>query len=258
MVLDYIKHTINGVIRVPVMIIAQTLLYMLGWKFLSSQQIKTLTSKTKTIYVYPHTSNWDFIIGLLYSFAQPEAFTTSWGVMKPQPFRYFGKFLRGRGFIPATRREDNGQGFVAATTKQFKDKSVFNIFISPEGTRVSNPWRSGYYHLAQEMNADICVAGLDYENQCFVIKTRRNPFAYKLEEQLTGMDSRRKLEGMLKEDMKTIVPLYPSSSFICVKAYKTTSWINRHQFLVTISYILLYMAFLYYTFKFLVLNLFFL
>lgn len=242
----------------PLMITAQLLLYILGWKLLNLEQIKILTSKTKTIYVYPHTSNWDFIIGLLYTFAQPQAFTTSWGVMKPQPFRYFGKFLRGRGFIPATRREDNGQGFVAATTKQFKDKSAFNIFISPEGTRVTNPWRSGYYHLAREMNADICVAGLDYEEQRFVIKNRHNLFVYKSEQPLAGMNSQHKLEGIFKEDMKSIVPLYPSSSFICVKAYKTTSWINMQKFIVRMSFILLYMTFLYYAFNFIILNLLFL
>lgn len=255
MLLSLTKNTIKEIIWVPLRILAQILLYILGWKFLSSQQIKTLTSKTKTIYVYPHTSHWDFIIGILYSFAQPEAFICSWGVMKPQPFRYFGKFLRGCGFIPATRREDNSQGFVATTTKQFKNKLAFNIFISPEGTRVANPWRSGYYHLAREMDADICVAGLDYETHCFLFKTKRHPLDYKFEEHMLGIDSQHKVEGMLKEDMESIIPLYPSSSFSCVRAYTTTSWINRQRFVVRMSYILLYAMFFYYTFDFLVLDL---
>ena len=178
---------------------------------------------------------------MLYTFAHPEAFEHSWATMKPQPFYYFGWMLRWYGFLPATKRESKGEGFVENTARFLKPKDRFNLFISPEGTRTASPWKSGYYHLAKALDADIAVFGLDYEKMIPVLKNDVN-----LSDVPYGDDSRIKLEAVLQETMWDIVPLYPSSSSTPVRAYKITKWINTQKLTMLVPYILLHGIFLFY------------
>jgi len=48
---------------------------------------KRLQSHNKVVYIFPHTSVWEFVIGVLYLFAHPGLLDDGYFVMKPQPFR---------------------------------------------------------------------------------------------------------------------------------------------------------------------------
>jgi len=209
--------------------LSRAILYVAGWKLVMEEDKERLQSHNKVVYIFPHTSLWDFVIGVLYLFAHPGLLDDGYFIMKPQPFeKWYGGILKRARFIPATRREESGKGFVEKTAAILSSKDKAYVFISPEGTRVANEWKTGFYYLAREMDAKIGIVGLDYELQEFVITT-----IYDLED----YSSYEEMKEVLMKDMSSIVPLYPSSSGCMVRQYTTTRLINMRKFVSQLPYI---------------------
>jgi len=95
--------------------------------------------------VAPHTSNWDFPLGLMV--AASFGFKASW-LGKDTLFRRpFGGLMRRLGGIPVQRQ--GGAGAVESAAAAFADDESLVLAIAPEGTRSPLPfWRSGFYHIA--------------------------------------------------------------------------------------------------------------
>jgi acyltransferase-like protein len=179
------------------------MLSLLGWRPPSDSIIEKMRNNSLII-VITHTSIWDFVLFLLYKLMYQE-FGSKWTiVMKPQPFKYWGWFLRPIGCIPATRSEDKGHGFVHKTIKGYQNKD-FQLVISPKGKMLKSEWRSGYYHLRRGLKANIVVAGLDYERKSLQMGPIHSDADIK---DLNETD----LGDLLKTDMGSIVPLYPECS----------------------------------------------
>jgi 1-acyl-sn-glycerol-3-phosphate acyltransferase len=113
--------------------------------------------------VYPHTSNWDFVIGLL----------AKWAI--GLPLRFVGKESLFRGFTGATlgrlmrlwggRPVDRHQpsGAVAQLAQLMRAEPWFWLALSPEGTRrFQDHLRSGFYHLALATRVPVGLAYIDY------------------------------------------------------------------------------------------------
>ena len=216
---------------------ARSILYFTGWRLVSKEEKERVFSKAKVVYIYPHTSTWHFIIGVLYMFAQPDLSRNGYFVMKPQPFdKWYGGILRKGRFIPATKRQDAGEGFVTTTANLLSTFDKAHLFISPEGTRVANKWRSGFYYIAKGMNAKIGIVGLDYELQELSFKNTFDPQDY---------SSYEELKEVLMKEMENIVPLYPSSSETSVRKYMRTKLINTQKLISRVAYMILLLAFIY-------------
>lgn len=111
------------------------------------------------IIVYPHTSNWDFPLGIL--------FRCCCGI----PFNWAGKdslfcgpakwlFLK-LGGVPINRREPNGT--TARLAEAFAQRDSFHLCIAPEGTRSRvGHWKTGFYHLARSVNVPVGLGFIDY------------------------------------------------------------------------------------------------
>ena len=110
----------------------------------------------------PHTSNWDFVLGQLYSGA---AGIKSNFLMKKEWFFWpFGILFRRIGGIPVYRAKHTSMtdSMAAAAGKA----SVFHLCITPEGTRSPNPdWKKGFYFIALKAKLPILLYGLDYERR---------------------------------------------------------------------------------------------
>ena len=176
--------------------IGRFLLFLTGWRYQS--EIFSFQRRKRVILVFSHSSMWDVIIFVIYLMSRRDLFDTVYTIMKPQPFQRFGKWLKMLHFIPATRLENTGQGFVKSISDLTKDLAYFHLMISPKGTIEAAKWRSGYYYLAKELKADLQVIGLDYRERR--IKTG----SLKLFENL---GDREILELVLKEEMSDITPL---------------------------------------------------
>jgi 1-acyl-sn-glycerol-3-phosphate acyltransferase len=111
------------------------------------------------IMVYPHTSNWDFVIGVL--FRVGHALPASW-VGKIEMFR--GPFRRwfGRiGGIPVDRRR--ARGFIDQLLAEFRSRDWMWLAITPEGTRSHTDYlKPGFYQLALAGDLPVALAYIDY------------------------------------------------------------------------------------------------
>ncbi len=121
--------------------------------------------------VYPHTSNWDFIVGLL----------AKW--VTRVPFRWIGKESLFRGLTGATlgrvmrlwggRPVDrhHASGAVEQLAALMQSEPWFWLALSPEGTRKHQDHvRSGFYHLARHMDVPLAVAYIDYTTRTVGVK----------------------------------------------------------------------------------------
>jgi 1-acyl-sn-glycerol-3-phosphate acyltransferase len=138
----------------------QALLRLAGWRV----TFDGLPARQGVIVVYPHTSNWDFVWGLLAKWAigLPLAF---WA--KDTLFRIplFGRWLRWVGGVPVDRRA--AQGVVGQTAAWLAEARARDEFLwlglAPEGTRSrTEGWRSGFYHVATQAQVPVALAFIDY------------------------------------------------------------------------------------------------
>ena len=92
----------------------------------------------------PHTSNWDFLIGQLYS--RSRGMKSNFLMKKEWFFWPLGPIFRRMGGIPVWRSKHTSMtDNLAATAEQLP---VFQLCITPEGTRSPNPeWKKGFYFI---------------------------------------------------------------------------------------------------------------
>lgn len=108
----------------------------------------------------PHTSNWDFLIGQLYSKA--EGIKSNF-LMKKEWFVWpLGILWRKMGGIPVWRQKHCSMTDSLAETAIHE--KTFHLCITPEGTRSLNTeWKKGFYYIALKAKIPILLYGLDYE-----------------------------------------------------------------------------------------------
>ncbi len=135
--------------------LAAFILGLLGWR---TVYVPPPGPKSVVI-VYPHTSNWDFPLGVL--FRARYRMTASWAG-KDTLFRWPLKALFLRlGGVPINRREHTGMVDQLVTVFATHDK--FCLCIAPEGTRSkSGHWKTGFYRLAQTVGVPVGLGFIDY------------------------------------------------------------------------------------------------
>ena len=135
---------------------------VLGWRF----EGEFCSEKKAVVAVAPHTSNWDFVIGLAAVFCLRLKVSF---LGKPSIFIWpFSYFLRRWGGIPVDRREKHG--VVDQIIKQIKSRDSMLLCLAPEGTRSKVfPWKTGFLHIAQRASIPVFLVGLDYKRKviCF-------------------------------------------------------------------------------------------
>jgi len=134
---------------------ARASLKMFGWRSVLVPPPAT----QGVIIVYPHTSNWDFIIGVLYKMGV--GLPIRW-MGKDTLFRWpLRRLLLRLGGMPI--RRDQRSGFVAALLAEFARNDWMWLAITPEGTRShTNYWKSGFYRIAVAARLPVGLGYIDY------------------------------------------------------------------------------------------------
>ncbi len=139
---------------------ARWLLRWLGWRV----HFDGLPTSQGVLIVYPHTSNWDFVYGMLAKAAigAPIHF---WGKHSLFRIPVLGACIKAWGGVPLDRRVP--QGVVQDMVQRLQDARtagrLFWLGLSPEGTRAYQPgWRSGFYRLALGAGVPLGVGTIDY------------------------------------------------------------------------------------------------
>jgi 1-acyl-sn-glycerol-3-phosphate acyltransferase len=143
--------------------LARSLLAGCGWRV----WFEGLPSRQGVLVVYPHTSNWDFLVMVLAKAAVgvPLRF---WGKDKLFGLPLFGRWLRWLGGVPVQRTAPGGAvGQMVGQIRQARAADrLFWLGLSPEGTRKHIPgWRSGFYQTALQADVPLGLVTLDYRRR---------------------------------------------------------------------------------------------
>jgi len=128
--------------------VARTLFGALGWTIEGDFPARPKL----VVIVAPHTSNWDFIVGILAVFAIGirVRFLGKHTLFNP----WLGWLMRWFGGTPVIREAP--QGAVAQAVSLIESEPAVFLAITPAGTRSSAaPWRSGFYNIAHTAGVPI-------------------------------------------------------------------------------------------------------
>ena len=126
-----------------------------GWRFEG-----TVPNEPKfVIIVVPHTSNWDFIVGVEALFSL--GFRISF-LGKHTLFKWpLGVFMRWLGGVAVERSVSSDR--VADTIAAFDSADQLILAVAPEGTRKPvKDWKTGFYHVAHGAHVPIVPVAFDY------------------------------------------------------------------------------------------------
>jgi 1-acyl-sn-glycerol-3-phosphate acyltransferase len=117
--------------------------------------------------IAPHTSNWDFIVGIAARSILRMKHTRFLG--KSQLFRApYGWIFRAIGGYPVER--SSRHEMVRQVVALFKSNDHFILAIAPEGTRKKvEKLRTGFYYIAKEAQVPIIPVGFDFQKKEVII-----------------------------------------------------------------------------------------
>lgn len=135
---------------------------VIGWKVVGNTNFSQDTIKKAVFISAPHTSNFDFIIGIL--LRKVTQVKTNF-IGKKSLFTWpFGYYFRAVGGVPVDRK--NKENKVLSIAKLFENKDEFRLTLAPEGTRSKvEEWRTGFYYIAKQANVPIIMFTMDFGNK---------------------------------------------------------------------------------------------
>ena len=147
--------------------LARWVLKMLGWRL----DFEGFPTRQGVAIVYPHTSNWDFPIGMLAKWALgiPAHF---WGKDSLFKFPVVGAWMRWVGGIPIDRSSSRGVvvQMVHVFEQHNQNDQLLWLGLAPEGTRSFTPgWRTGFYQLALGAQVPLALVKLDWGQRRFSV-----------------------------------------------------------------------------------------
>lgn len=111
------------------------------------------------IVVAPHTSNWDFLVGIraVFALGLRASFlgkhTVFWWPVSV--------WLRHMGGMPVDRSASHG--VVDQVVGAFRERKRFLLAVTPSGTRrLGAVWKMGFYHIALKAGAPLVPVAFDY------------------------------------------------------------------------------------------------
>lgn len=142
--------------------LSRRILQALGWRI----DIAPFPGPRGVLILYPHTSNWDFPIGILAKWASgvqanwlgKEALFQGW------LGKIIGPVLRYWGGEPVER--SGSTGAIGRLVQRIGQADWYWLAFAPEGTRRYRPtWRSGFYHIALAAKVPVGLVYLDFSKK---------------------------------------------------------------------------------------------
>jgi len=133
----------------------QSIMKAAGWKITGF-----IPNLSKFVLVAgPHTSNWDFVFGVLTIFSL--GLDVHW-IGKHTIFRPpFGRLLRSFGGLPVNR--SNPGTLYRDILNGFNENEAFVFALSPEGTRSKvDKWKPGFHRIAKAAGVPVLPVALDF------------------------------------------------------------------------------------------------
>ena len=138
--------------------LGKMLMRLSGWRF---EGVLPDVPKI-VIAVAPHTTNWDFVIGVMVLWALDIKISF---LGKHTLFRgLFGKWMRSIGGIPVER--ESTHGVVGDVVQAFAHADRMVLALAPEGTRrLDRGFRKGFIYIAHGAAVPILLAYFDFSRK---------------------------------------------------------------------------------------------
>ena len=142
--------------------ILQSIYHALGWRITGPHP----TVPKALWIVAPHTTNWDFPIGL---WIRHEVKVYIGFLAKSALFKWYSGWLfRALGGTPVYRQKANNM--VDAMADTFAHHDVLHVCITPEGTRSDvSKLKTGFYHMALKANVPAILVGFSFPRKEVVL-----------------------------------------------------------------------------------------
>lgn len=126
------------------------------------------------ICVAPHTSNWDFVLGL---FAYRSLGRKANFLMKEFWFFFPLKYLlKALGGIPVQRKGKGKGSLTEKVINLFNTNPYVNLAVTPEGTRsFTSQWKTGFLYIAYGAHVPIQLGVIDYREKEIIIRDEYTP-----------------------------------------------------------------------------------
>jgi len=169
--------------------------WLIGWEAVN---LSTIRPKKFVFIVAPHTSNWDFVVGIIAKYIFGYGYNTKF-LAKSSLFESpFGFFFYWLGGLPVYRSKHTNM-VDQVVARYDAAEGEFGIALTPEGTRkYVKDWHTGFYHIAVRANAAIVPVGLDYGRKKIIMMETFFPTGNQ-EEDMKALRS-------LFKDMKALYP----------------------------------------------------
>jgi 1-acyl-sn-glycerol-3-phosphate acyltransferase len=150
-------HDTPGVIHF-MRLLSWLVLKLCGWKVVNVAP----ATGSYLIIAAPHTSNWDFPLGIAIAF---HLRLKVYFIAKHTLFNGFaGPIMRWLGGVPLNRSASTN--FVDASVEIYANSENLIFAIAPEGTRASvGRWKTGFYHMAKGANVPLALAYFDFSKR---------------------------------------------------------------------------------------------
>ena len=150
-------HDTPGVIHF-MRLLSWLVLKLGGWKVVNVAP----ATGSYLIIAAPHTSNWDFPLGIAIAF---HLRLKVYFIAKHTLFNGFaGPIMRWLGGVPLNRGAS--KNFVDASVEIYANSENLIFAIAPEGTRSSvGRWKTGFYHMAKGANVPLALAYFDFSKR---------------------------------------------------------------------------------------------
>jgi 1-acyl-sn-glycerol-3-phosphate acyltransferase len=142
--------------------IARRILTLIGWRIEGGLP----PIPRFVLIVAPHTSNWDFPVGVFAMFAL--GMQATW-LGKHTLFTFpVTSLLRWLGGEPVNRTASHGM--VEAAVARFRERAQWIVVISPEGTRKRvERWKTGFHRIAQGAGVPILPVSFDWSTKVITL-----------------------------------------------------------------------------------------
>ena len=141
-----ISHFFRGLSRLVIRLI--------GWRLVG----ETPTEKKYLIIGAPHTSNWDFVLYVMFAFIR--RFDFHWMGKSSLFFFPFKRLMIWLGGIPIDRSKANN--VIDQMVAYYRSVDQLVVIITPEGTRSKvRQWKTGFYHIARQAELPVYLGYID-------------------------------------------------------------------------------------------------
>lgn len=141
--------------------LSKFILWIIGWKIVGDYPYEV---KKKLLIAAPHTSNWDFPLGVIVRSAikADVKYIGKAPLFKPP----LGWIMKPLGGIPV--HTDKSTNFVQAVVNEYNNRSELSILIAPEGQRLkTEKFKTGFYYIAKLADIPILPVVLDFGKKEF-------------------------------------------------------------------------------------------